>query len=162
MTNFYRLRQKNLIVLFCLALISLNGSIAMAQVVSDAPVADPQPLIEVTEDTPLDSRIENRLENIFEKIGGLEGVTVSVDAGVVKLNGDVTNEPMARNALDIAIRTSGVVTVTDDINRTLDVSGNLKPLLHDLQGALSAFTRALPLILLALAIVFSSLSLRVC
>lgn len=55
----------------------------MAQVVSDAPVADPQPPIEVTEDTPLDSRIENRLENIFEKIGGLEGVTVSVDAGVV-------------------------------------------------------------------------------
>ncbi len=126
----------------------------MAQVVSDAPVADPQPLIEVTEDTPLDSRIENRLENIFEKIDGLEGVTVSVDAGVVKLNGDVTNESMARNALDIAIRTSGVVTVTDDINRTLDVSGNLKPLLNDFQGALSAFTRALPLILLALAIVF--------
>jgi small-conductance mechanosensitive channel len=154
MNNLYRFRQKDIIALFCLALVSLYGSIALAQVVSDAPVADPQPLIEVTEDTPLDSRIENRLENIFEKIDGLEGVTVSVNAGVVKLNGEVANEAMARNALDIAIRTSGVVTVADEINRTLDVGGNLKPLLNDFQGALLAFTRALPLILLALAIVF--------
>ncbi|MBL4674276.1 MAG: mechanosensitive ion channel [Arenicella sp.] len=154
MNTLYRLREKNLIALFYLALVSLYSSMALAQVVSEAPVADPQTPIEVSEDRPLDSRIENQLEDIFEKINGLESVAVSVDAAVVNLNGEVANEAMARNALDIAIRTSGVVTVTDEINRTLDISGNIKPLLSDFQDALSAFTRALPLILLALAIVF--------
>lgn len=127
-------------------------SIASAQVTTDAPVADPQPLIEVAGDTPRDALIQSRLENIYTKISGLDAVVVSVDAGVVTLSGDVANELLARDALDIAIRTAGVVTIADDINRTLDVGGNVRPLLNDFQSTITAFARALPLIILALVI----------
>ena len=135
------------------SLFLLAQSAAIAQVTTDGPVADPQPLIEVTDAVPQDSRIEARLESIFSKMSGLGKVVVSVDAGVVSLSGDVANELMARNALDIAIRTSGVVTVSDGINRTLDVGSNVKPLINDFQNSILAVTRALPLIILALVVI---------
>lgn len=139
-------------------LISLTlffNSIAYAQLTSDSPIVDPQPLIEVTDNVTLDSRIQKRLKNIFEKIDGHDNIVVTVNAGVVSLSGDVANEATARSALEIATRTSGVVTVGDEMNRTLDVSSNVRPLLNDFQSALFSITRALPLIILALVILFS-------
>ena len=134
-----------LVMLYC-------SSSVMAQVASEPVTVDPEPLIQVSDEMPLDSRIEDRMQNIFSKINGLEQVAVTVDAGVVMLSGDVVNEGLARDAMDIAIRTAGVVTVSDEINRTLDVGGNVRPLLEGFAKSFNAFYRALPLIVLAMVI----------
>ena len=132
--------------------ISLSVSTLAAAQIADAPAQDPEPLIEVQSTTAEDSKIESRIENIYTKIEGISGVKVTVEAGVVSLSGDVANEALAGEARDIAIRTAGVVTVEDNINRTLDVRGNVTPVLKGFQESINKFTRALPLILLALLV----------
>ena len=139
-------------IAFVLIPMLMFSGLVFPQVASDALVDDPQPLIEVTDSIVLDTKIQKRLKNIYEKIDGLNDIEVRVDAGVVTLSGNAPNEATTRSALDIAIRTSNVVTVRDEVNRTLDVSSNVRPLLHDFQSALFSFTRALPLIILAIII----------
>lgn len=131
------------------------GSAIYAQVATNLPISDPAPLIEVVDEEPVDSRIQARIKNIFGKMEGLQGVDVSVNAGVVTLSGEVSNEALASDALDIAIRTAGVVTISDAITRTLDIGSNVRPLLKDFKASVRSFTRALPLIALALAILIA-------
>lgn len=136
---------------FTTLLYLLLASGASAQV-TNTPIADPEPLIEVRSTDTEDQQIDARIENIYSKIEGIKGVTVIVESGVVELSGDVANETLAIDAMDIAIRTAGVVTVKDNINRTLDVRSNVTPVIDDFRESFSAFTRALPLILLSLAV----------
>ncbi|GHA17501.1 mechanosensitive ion channel protein MscS [Arenicella chitinivorans] len=114
--------------------------------------AEPEPVIEVSDNKPQDSRIEARIESIFDKVNGLEALDVTVEAGVVTLTGDVANEAAASDALDIAQRTAGVVRVDDTINRTLDVADNVRPMLADLQQKARNLVRATPLVLVALGV----------
>ena len=114
--------------------------------------AEPQATIDAEDTTQSDQKIEQRLSSIFDKVTGTEEVQVDVSAGVVTLSGDVANETAARDAMDIATRTDGVVTVEDDINRTLDVRGNVAPVLQGFQDDLRNIYRALPLILLSLIV----------
>lgn len=113
---------------------------------------EPQATIDAEDTSQSDQKIEQRLSSIFEKVAGTEEVEVDVSAGVVSLSGDVANETAARDALDIASRTDGVVTVEDNINRTLDVRGNVAPVLQGFQDDLRNVYRALPLILLSLVV----------
>ncbi len=113
---------------------------------------EPQATIDAEDTTQSDQKIDQRLTSIFEKVTGTEEVNVEVSAGVVTLSGDVANETAARDAMDIATRTDGVVTVEDNINRTLDVRGNVAPVLQGFQDDLRNVYRALPLILLTLIV----------
>lgn len=113
---------------------------------------DPQTTINTGETTQSDQTIEQRLTSIFDKIDGAQDVEVEVNSGVVSLSGDVANAIAARDALDIASRTEGVVTVKDNINRTLDVRRNVAPVLQSFQDDLRNLYRALPLILLSLIV----------
>lgn len=124
---------------------------ATAQV-TDAPVEGPEPVIEIQSNDTEDAQIDARIENIFSKIDGIKSVEVKVESGVVTLSGDVANEALATDAKDIAIRTAGVVTVEDEINRTLDIRGNVSPVIADFRESLSTLTRALPLIGLSIVI----------
>jgi len=112
----------------------------------------PQATINAEDTTQSDQKIEQRLSSIFDKVTGTEDVQVDVSAGVVTLSGDVANETSARDAMDIATRTDGVVTVEDNINRTLDVRGNVAPVLQGFQDDLRNIYRALPLIVLSLIV----------
>ena len=113
---------------------------------------DPQTPIAVSSASNSDKKIEERIANIFDKIEGVQSVTVAVDAGVVTLGGDVANEAAAEDAKDIAIRTTGVVRVEDDINRTLGVKDNVTPFLKGMDANSRKLLRAFPLILLSLLI----------
>lgn len=146
--------RQSLSSIVCAVFVSY-GSAIYAQVATNLPISDPAPLIEVVDEEPVDSRIQARIKNIFGKMEGLQGVDVSVNAGVVTLSGEVSNEAFASDALDIAIRTAGVVTIADEITRTLDIGSNVRPLLNDFKASVRSFTRALPLIALALAILIA-------
>jgi len=140
-----------LVLIYCL----LQGVLsvqAFAQTQSDIDLSDPEPVIEVAPKDETDKAIEKRIENIFDKIDSINLVTVSVSAGVVTLNGEVANEAAAKDAREIAIRTAGVVTVKDDINRTLDVSDNVGPVVKSFLKTSQNIYQALPLILISLFI----------
>ncbi len=117
-----------------------------------APDESPTPVIAVTADAPSDDQIRNRLEDIFGEIGQLSGIDVDVSNGVVSLSGNASNESQADRALNLARRVEGVVTVEDNIERVLDVQGNVAPLIDQFSADAERWLRATPLILLSLVI----------
>lgn len=144
--------RRNLCRVFAILTVLCLNQIALAQVPTETPVKDPQPLIEVASTKISDKKIQDRISNIFDKIDSVQAVTVSVDAGVVTLSGDVANEAAAVDAMDIAIRTAGVVTVEDEINRTLAVKDNVAPFIQAVEDNGRKLVRAFPLMLLAFVI----------
>lgn len=97
-------------------------------------------------DTPTDTQIAARLTGIYQQLSDTNTVTVAVSSSVVTLSGDVANTEAAERAINIAARTDGVVAVQDDITRTLRVTDNVSPLLHETRDMVTGFVRALPLI----------------
>jgi len=97
-----------------------------------------------------DLKIEARLATIFNQNEGFKDIQVDVMAGIVTLSGSVPNDVIARNALELAGGVDGVLTVNDEINRTLALSENLSPMLATFKSTIAGFIRALPLICIAL------------
>lgn len=124
-----------IVLLFCVSsLLVLPVTAALAQ---ETPVA-------VRSDAAADAAIEERLEAIFGEIDNLGNLTVSVSQGVVRLSGEVPGEPSAERALTIASRVEGVVTVEDEIERTLDIEGNVSPFVDDTRGFFRQIARSWP------------------
>ncbi|MCB0056049.1 MAG: BON domain-containing protein, partial [Caldilineaceae bacterium] len=98
--------------------------------------------LQSTEDT--DRQIEQRIEDVFSQIAQFEALRVAVHAGVAALSGEAANEAQAQRALQLAGRVEGVITVEDDITRTLDLQDNLNPLVDSLRDTLRGWLRALP------------------
>lgn len=115
---------------------------------SDPEVAleDPEPVIERTPQPDSDVEIDRRLSAIFSEFDGLRNVTTQTVDGVVLLTGDVANDADAAQAQALAIRVEGVVTVQDELERTLDVGDNIAPLVSQLEGDLDKLIKAMPLI----------------
>lgn len=108
--------------------------------------------IEVEPDRTRDSKILARAEGIFAQLSNLSDVTVTVEEGVVKLSGIVANEADANEALQIARRIDGTVTVEDNIERTLDVADNIAPMMAEVEDFGNQIVRAAPLIAIALVV----------
>ncbi|HCI30197.1 MAG TPA: mechanosensitive ion channel protein MscS, partial [Psychrobacter sp.] len=81
--------------------------------------------IETTPTPQKDNEIHQRINGIFSEIEGLQAVNVSVSQGVVTLTGETANEKKAQQAINLTNRLTDVVTVDDNINRTLDVQENV-------------------------------------
>tara|TARA_R110000803_G_scaffold101164_1_gene169102 strand:- start:598 stop:1857 length:1260 start_codon:yes stop_codon:yes gene_type:complete len=109
-------------------------------------------MVQTRADSPDDQAIENRIAAIFSQIDSLAHVEVDVREGVVSLTGAVSNSATALRAKEIAGRLEGVVTVEDKIDRTLDIEGNVSPLVDNFNAKLKSYYRALPLLGLGLAL----------
>jgi small conductance mechanosensitive channel len=101
---------------------------------------------------PADQQIQERLRSIFAVLEPLEQVDVAVTGGVALLTGAVSNEAQAERALTLASQIPGVIAVGDNIERRLDVQGNLSPMLENIHARLNQWARALPLFALAVVI----------
>lgn len=111
-----------------------------------------QQLVQTRGIAPDDQAIENRIAAIFSQIDSLAHVEVEVREGVVSLTGTVSNSATALRATEIAGRLEGVVTVEDKIDRTLDIEGNVSPLVDNFNAKLKSYYRALPLLGLGVAL----------
>ena len=119
---------------------------AHAQVQSDGPADEPEPVIDPVATSLDDRAIADRLRGIFREIDGLEGLAVSVDAGVVRLSGSIADNASADRAKAIAQRVSGVVTVETQFERDVSVGRNVEPVVNKFGESLQNFLSALPLI----------------
>lgn len=138
-----------------LILASLIGCWAISATAQQNAESQPeveQRVIDVDATENRDEAIEQRIEKIYSQIESLSDVSVEVQEGVVTLGGQTANEAQARRAVELAERVAGVVTLEDDIARTLDVEGNLAPVVDDLKQSARDFQRALPLLAIALTI----------
>ena len=108
--------------------------------------------IEITPTPQKDNEIRQRINGIFSEIEGLQAVTVSVSQGVVTLAGETANEKKAQQAINLTNRLTDVVTVDDNINRTLDVQENVSTVYQGLKAQLENLVKALPLLLVGIVI----------
>ncbi|WP_339907935.1 mechanosensitive ion channel family protein [Pseudomonas guineae] len=144
--------SRNTLLALALLTVLLPAHAAWAQS-EDASLSEPvaEAAIEA-EATQSDETIQARIENIFAELEPLRGVTVYVGGGVVILRGEVANEMAAQQAQRLASRLAGVVTVTDEMSRTLAVADNVRPVIERLRTQSVNFIKALPLLGLALLV----------
>ncbi len=106
-----------------------------------------------TKPTPQkDNDIRQRITGIFSEIDGLQTVNVSVTQGVVTLTGETPNEKKAQQAINLTNRLTDVVTVDDQINRTLDVQDNVTTVYQGLKNQGKNLLKALPLLLVGFVV----------
>ena len=97
-----------------------------------------------------DSDIRTRIRGIFSEIEGLQAVTVTVNQGVVTLAGETANEKKAQQAINLSSRIANVVTVNDEIERTLDVQDNVSTVYQSLITRSKQLLKALPLVFIGI------------
>ncbi|NVK59760.1 MAG: mechanosensitive ion channel [Rhodobacteraceae bacterium] len=133
-------------VLLCLALILAPCQVLAQDVVAEA---DALPTLAV-EDVPDDAAVATRLRAI---LGALEfdGITVSVDAGVVSLEGDVAEPSISEKAESIAERLEGVVAVKNTLSASDDLANQINPAVDRFRARVEQLISRMPLLLLALA-----------
>lgn len=118
----------------------------------EPPETAPDPEIETRSVEAPDAAIASRINEIFEEIGSLSQVDVSVTAGVVTLSGETASAEAAARAETLALRVDGVVTVENAIERDVSVSNRLAPALSDAEDYVSNTFRFLPLLALSVGV----------
>jgi small-conductance mechanosensitive channel len=118
------------------------------------PALQVEPIEAVTEERAArDEAIRNQLQGVFDRVGSLSRVEVTVDAGVVTLNGTVLSAETRARAGDLAARQEGVLFVDNRIRESTSLEEHLQPTWTRLSELGWGTLAKLPLILVALIIV---------
>ena len=139
---------RSLIHLFATLLITLAAPVTADNVTDTTTTA----VIPLASGKTTDQQISRRMESIVAQLDNLSSIKVSVKESVISLSGEVANESAAAQAIDIASRIEGAIAVEDNITRTLDLEGNLNPLIVSMRENIAQWIRALPLILTAIVV----------
>ncbi|CAM3924723.1 mechanosensitive ion channel family protein [Rheinheimera salexigens] len=132
-----------------LAMLLFIGLSWTTYAVDAEPVAETIAVLNV----PQDQAIADRLTAITQAISGLEQVEVTVNAGVLSLNGEAENAQLSRDIAHIASRLEGVVYVQNNLQEQLAVSSRLAPASEKFQEMFNKALRMLPLLLLAIVVI---------
>lgn len=115
----------------------------------ESPAAGP---VEARTDAADDAAIEERLEEIFATVDGLQGVRVEVTSGVVELSGEALSETSREQAERLARQLRGVVEVENDVAVVRDVERRLSATVERLRGRALDLAAALPILAVALVV----------
>ncbi|MEO8479910.1 MAG: mechanosensitive ion channel family protein [Gemmatimonadota bacterium] len=119
---------------------------------SAPPVAAlPEPV--TTSRAEQDQAIRGALQAVFDRVPGLTGVKVTVDAGVVRLTGSVLDKETRTEAGALAADMSGVVFVDNRIMESTSLEEQLAPTWARLRAMGYGAIAKLPLLLVALLII---------
>ncbi|WP_370322812.1 mechanosensitive ion channel domain-containing protein [Oricola sp.] len=99
-----------------------------------------------------DREIDARIEAIFDEMGGLQTVFVTVRSGVVTLRGKVREAALAEQAEAIAGRVAGVVAVKNEIEEVTSLSLRLEPVYERLRKRAVQTVAYIPLVAVALVV----------
>ncbi|SFD25240.1 mechanosensitive ion channel domain-containing protein [Tropicimonas isoalkanivorans] len=133
--------------LLLVCLLSTTGAQAPAQENGAGPDV---PKVLAVENTPSDQAIADRLRAIVSALDHDE-ITVSVDAGVVTLAGDIADPADSRDVAGIAERLEGVVAVNNELAASDDLSRQINPAFKRFRARTDQFIARLPLLFLAVA-----------
>lgn len=102
-----------------------------------------------------DSLITQRLKDVFQNLPALANIDIAVNAGVVTLTGHIPTEGAHNQALELAGRVEGVVSVTDQITQKREVRERLTVVQEKMANQFNAFVSYLPLLFIALMVFLS-------
>lgn len=139
-------------LLFCFLL--AWGPPVSAQVGEDAP------RVVAVEDAPSDQAIADRVRAIVAALGW-SGITVSVEAGVITLSGNVADPGVSEQAAEVAGRLEGVVAVKNELAATSELAQQLDPAIARFRTRLEQVLARLPLLLFAAAVLAAIVGLGI-
>ena len=131
-------------VLLCLTLILVPCQVLAQDVVTEA---DALPTLAV-ENVPDDAAVATRLRAILGALE-FEGISVSVDAGVISLAGTVADPSISEKAESIAERLEGVVAVNNALTAPDELASQINPAVDRFRARVAQLISRLPLLLLA-------------
>ncbi len=102
-----------------------------------------------------DRALQDLLSTRYRGIQGLEQVTPVVQAGVVRLDGEVENETQRKLAALIATQAPGAGSIDNQLRLTTDLGVRLRLGFEQVMAKLVRLLAAAPLLLIAIAIIFS-------
>jgi small conductance mechanosensitive channel len=108
--------------------------------------------ISVGADKIEDGLIEKRLADVYRSIPELATVQTDVNAGVVRLSGQVPSKEAHQKALSLAGRVEGVVSVTDAITHEREIRERLTIVQEKLEKQINNLVSYLPLLVIALTV----------
>lgn len=100
-----------------------------------------------------DSALAAHLRQIFGQIDAFQGLTVSVQSGVVQLEGTVLQPQDAAQAEALARQLDGVLYVIDNVQAETDLETRVAPALEKMRDYVSRAVANLPLLVLAFLVV---------
>lgn len=115
---------------------------------------EPEPLTQ--EQAATDEEIRSRLQALYDRIGSLRGVSVDVEAGIVRLRGRALSLEARQRAVQLAEDAEGVVFVEDDLRVVTDLGQRLEPAVDRLREYALGAVAFLPLLLVAVLILVIS------
>ena len=113
---------------------------------------DPAQEISVGPDKVEDALIEKRLTDVYRHIPALAQIQIDVNAGVVRLAGNTLSKESHQQALELAKRTEGVVSVTDEITQKRDIQNRLSVVQEKLLKHFNELVSYIPLLIIALSV----------
>lgn len=102
-----------------------------------------------------DTLLAGRLQRLFGRIDDFENVRVTVDEGVVSLEGTVLQAAAAERAVELVRRFEGVLYVDNEIEAETDVADRLTPAIGRVEGYVRDALALLPLMGVALLVVLA-------
>lgn len=102
-----------------------------------------------------DSQLQSRLNQVLASIEAFKDIKAEVHDGVVLLTGKTLRAEARRKAEELVSRFEGVVYVTNDVEVESEVEGRIDPAVAKLQQYLGKVLDQLPVIGVALVVVFS-------
>ena len=118
---------------------------------ADETTEAPSGPIAVSEGLISDADIATRIDDIRRQLGGLSQVQVSVNAGVVRLSGEVLATAEAEEFAALAERVDGVVAVENEVVENTDVGERLAPAIDRIETRISTAIAYVPLAIVAFA-----------
>ncbi|GJL59685.1 MAG: hypothetical protein NPIRA03_25420 [Nitrospirales bacterium] len=118
---------------------------------NSGPTTTPQD-IAVGADKVEDRLINQRLADVFENLPALADVEIHVNGGVVRLTGHTSTKEAHQQALELAGRVDGVVSVTDEITQERKVRERLSLVQEKMVDQFNNFISYLPLLIIGVTV----------
>lgn len=139
------------IVLLALTLLLLPALPVWAQVGGDGEAA-PAGTISVQDNAATDLAIRNRIDSILDQVPAFDAVRAQVDAGIVTLSGEVTEQDTIDRLNALIARVDGVVAIEDDVVLSTDISRRLESVRERFLQRLNQVIAGLPFVALGLIV----------
>ena len=153
-------RPYPLFIITCLLVLLTNGAkptwpqepLEVNEAQPEASTQESVQEISVGPDKVKDVLIKKRLANVYRQIPALAAIRIDVNAGVVRLTGETLSKESHQQAIGLAKRTEGVVSVTDHITQKKDIRNRLTVVQEKFLTHINEFVSYVPLLIIAASV----------
>lgn len=139
-------------------LLALSLCLALATTAPAVPndaghdAATPSGTISVRDNAATDLAIRNRIDSILDQVAAFDAVRARVDAGIVTLDGEVTEQASIDRLEALIARVDGVAAIENDVRLSTDIGLRLESVRDRFVQRLGQVIAGLPFVLLGLLV----------